>query len=135
MMVFDFNNRHLTALLVIMIPNQLISIIGQQIGIIVLALTNSYYQTHLLRLTYHNFIIHGVPLLLGCYNLIIKKNEGVSWNLFRKVIIIYALWCYVLDFRYTNPETVFLFNLYLFIVISLSLGFTYFLNKKPKIES
>ncbi len=135
LLVFDFKNSHLTAFSIIMMPTELFTTGYLQYLNFNFYFTLEWDFIQLLDASIDNFAIHALPFLIGLYA--IKTREGglINWNLFRDVIMIYFLWCYFLDFRFTAPEFSRDFQWYMFGFLIWSTIFAYFyIRKINKIE-
>ncbi len=127
MMIFDFKNKHINCLIISSMPFNIIILVGFQIADIYYSLTvlGYYILEHAIR----NFILHGVPFILGYYIIHIKKGEIFNWEIYKNILIVFILWCYFLDYRYTDPVYSFIYMWFLFGSLIWDTTFVYFFLK------
>jgi len=131
MMVFDFKNKYLNIIMISSIPNVLITMVAFQIADAYFSIVvwGYSYLDHTIR----NINIHGVPFVLAIYVIRTQKEFSFTWNEYKTILIIYILWCYFLDYRYTDVVYGFPYKWYLFGNIVWDTVFVhYFLKSRKK---
>jgi len=126
---FDFKNKYLSAITVYALPTEIFTLIGQQIGMIIEISTGIITPLVFAIVSINNWIIHGVPFIMGIYIARNTERELTDWKLFELYLIIYILWCYILDFRYTDTLLIFQFQIYLLSAVIWSTIFFYYYRK------
>lgn len=137
MMVFDFKNKYLNIFLVINIPSNLFIIFAFQIADTIYSFSVFGYGfiDHLIR----NIVLHGMPLFAGFYIIRTQKDFIFTWSEYKTLLIVYILWCYFFDYRYTDIVYAFIYGWYMVGNVIWKTLFTYYFlrsrNRKLNIPS
>jgi len=127
MMIFNFKNKHLTTLMISTMPTNVITLVAFQIADIYYSLTvlGYYILEHMIR----NFILHGIPPILAYYIIRIQKGKIFNWEIYKNVIIVFILWCYFMDYRYTDVIYAYPYMWFMFGDLIWNTTFVYFFLK------
>jgi hypothetical protein len=111
-------------------PTEIITLVAFQIADTIFSFTvlGYYILEHMIR----NFTLHGVPFALSYYIMRTQKGELFDWNIYKNVSIVFILWCYFLDYRYTDPIYAYPYKWYMFGCLIWNTVFVYFLIKSRK---
>lgn len=125
MLVFSFNNKHLTAFSIIMMPTELFTTFYLQSFNFNFLLSNEWSFFTFLDASISNLVIHFIPFFIGAYAVQSRDGGLLDWNLYRVIIIIYFMWCYFIDYRFTDPLLSSQFQWYFFGFLIWSTVYAY----------